>query len=191
MSARLPFLLLALFLAVNAYGQRFGYIDSQVIIEKMPEYTEAQNELARLTEQWKNDVEKKYAELIKLRQELEAERVLLTPDLQKQRQEDIKRKEEELVDFQTKIFGVEGLLFQKRQDMMKPIQDKIFEAVQKVARQRRLSFIFDKSGDLSMIYSDPTHNYTDIVMEAMGIDTRGGANNTPANGGNNQPPKKN
>ncbi|TAH21656.1 MAG: OmpH family outer membrane protein [Cytophagales bacterium] len=167
---KLFFVLFALtYYSFHADAQRFGYVDTQLIVEKMPEYAIAQSELDKMSEQWQKELEDKGKELSKMRLDFEAEKLLFTDDMKKQRMADLEAKEKEIRDFQTKIFGVEGLLFQKRVELMKPIQDKLAEAIAKVARKRKLSFIFDKAGDLSMVYSDPTHNYTEIVIEELGL----------------------
>lgn len=156
-------------LSYHAKAQRFGYVDTQLIVEKMPDYATAQGELDKMTEQWQKDLEEKTKELSKMRLDYEAEKLLFTEDMKKQRITDLEAKETEIRGFQTKVFGVEGQLFQKRVELMKPIQDKLAEAIAKVARKRKLSFIFDKAGDLSIVYSDPTHNYTETVMEELGL----------------------
>ncbi len=160
-------LLLTTFGQVNA--QRFGYVDTQVIVEKMPEYAQVQSEIEKQAEIWRKEVEEKQVIVQKMRMDFEAEKVLLPEELRQQRLADIDAKEKEVMEFQNKMFGIEGQIYQKRLELMKPIQDKIYAAVEKVARKRRLSFIFDKAGDLVVIFADPTHNYTDIVMEELGI----------------------
>ncbi len=167
---KLLFVLFALmFFSFYANAQRFGYVDTQLIVDKMPDYATAQAQLDKMTEQWQKELEDKQKELGKMRLDFEAEKLLFTEEMKKQRIADLEAKEKDIRDFQTKTFGVEGLLFQKRVELMKPIQDKLAEAIAKVARKRKLSFIFDKAGDLSMVYSDPTHNYTEIVMEELGL----------------------
>jgi outer membrane protein len=173
--------------ATPVLAQRFGYIDSQVILEKMPEYGQAERELAALTEQWKKELADKQAALLKAKVDFEAEKVLLTDDLRKQRLEEIAKKEKSLLEGQTAIFGYDGLLFKKRDEMMKPLMERVFAAVEKIARKRKLGFIFDKASDLSMVFADPVHNYTENVMEELGIAERNleasqqGTN--PTNGG--------
>lgn len=166
-------LLLSLFLFASicfqATAQRFGYVDTQLIMEKMPDYATVQSQLDKMITDWQKELESKQKDLAKMRLDFEAEKLLFTEDMKKQRMADLSAKEQEIIDFQTKVFGVEGQLFQKRVELMKPIQDKLADAIAKVARKRKLSFIFDKAGDLSMVYSDPTHNYTDIVMEELGL----------------------
>lgn len=167
---KLIFVFLALLcFSFQSIAQRFGYVDTQLIVEKMPDYATAQGLLDKMTEQWQKELEDKQKEMSKMRLDFEAEKLLFTEDMKKQRLADLEAKEKDIRDFQTKIFGVEGQLFQKRVELMKPIQDKLAEAIAKVARKRKLSFIFDKAGDLSMVYSDPTHNYTEIVMEELGL----------------------
>jgi outer membrane protein len=151
------------------FAQRFGYVDTQKIIEKMPEYATAQGELDKMMKQWQSELEEKQKVLSKMRLDFEAEKLLLTDDMKKQRIADMEAKEKEIRDFQTKIFGVEGLLFQKRVELMKPIQDRLADAIAKVARKRKLSFMFDRASDLSIVYAEPTFDYSDIVLEEMGL----------------------
>jgi outer membrane protein len=165
----LLFLSIFLFVCVPSSAQRFGYVDTQLIMEKMPDYATVQSQLDKMIGDWQKEMEGKQKELAKMRLDFEAEKVLFTEDMKKQRMADLAAKEQEIIDFQTRVFGVEGQLFQKRVELMKPIQDKLADAIAKVARKRKLSFIFDKAGDLTMVYSDPTHNYTDIVMEELGL----------------------
>jgi outer membrane protein len=179
MLKRLLFITLLLAAIGQANAQRFGYVDTQVIVEKMPEYAQAQSEIEKQADIWRKEVEEKQAAVQKMRIDFEAEKVLLPEDLRQQRMAAIDVKEKEVMEFQNKMFGIEGQIYQKRLELMKPIQDKVYAAVEKVARKRRLSFIFDKAGDLVMIFADPTHNYTDIVMEELGI-----AESSPQQGGN-------
>ncbi len=162
-----------IFIFLNSHAQRFGYVDTQKIVEKMPEYTTAQGELDKMTQQWQSELEEKQKALSKMRLDFETEKLLLTDDMRRRRLAEVEAKEREIRDFQTKIFGVEGLLFQKRVELMKPIQDKLAEAMAKVARKRKLSFLFDRASDLSIVYADPTHDYSDIVMEELGLRPKG------------------
>ena len=100
---------------------------------------------------------------------LNAEEVLLTEEMKNQRLAEIKLKEEELKEYNKKVFGFEGLLFLKKKELIQPIQDKIFAAVEKVAKQNRLQMVFDKSGSLVLIYTDPVQDYTDYVLEELGL----------------------
>jgi len=153
----------------TTYAQKFGYIDSEYILKKMPEYKEAQKELDKLSSGWQKEIEEKKQEVDKLKEDFQAEEVLLTETMKTERLEEISLKEKELKEYQKKIFGFDGLLFLKRQDLMKPVQDKLYEAVEKVAKAKRLQFLFDKSGDLVMLYTNPIHDYTDYVLDELGL----------------------
>src|SRR5258706_9399987 len=99
----------------------------------------------------------------------QAEQVLLTEAMKQERLDDIKKKETELKDYQKKVFGFGGLFFLKKQELIKPLQDKVFDATGKIAKANRLAIIFDKAGELVMIYTDPRHDYTDFVLEELGL----------------------
>ncbi|MGV3539527.1 MAG: OmpH family outer membrane protein [Rufibacter sp.] len=165
--------LMSLFLlgSTATYAQRFGYIDSEFILSKMPAYAHAQAEVEKLSQGWQKDIENMRAELEKLQKSYQAEEILLTPDMKTKRQDEIARKENEMREFQRKMFGFEGSLFKRRQEMIRPVQDQLFEAVEKVVRKRGLNFMFDKSGDVVMLYTDPRHDYTEFVLEELGLTT--------------------
>ena len=99
----------------------------------------------------------------------QAEQVLLTEEMRQEKQDEIKKKETELKDYQKKVFGFGGLFFLKKQELIKPLQDKVFDAVSKVSKAKRLAIVFDKSAELVMIYTDPIHDYTDFVLEELGL----------------------
>ena len=163
---------IALFLLFGlnfAEGQKFGYIDTNFILSKMPEYAKAQSEIDQLSSGWQKEVEDMSKNVETLYSSLKAEEVLLTDEMKGERMETIHKKEAELKEYQRKVFGFGGLFFLKKQELIKPLQDKVFEAVEKVAKQNRLAIIFDKSGELVMIYTDPRHDYTDFVLEELGL----------------------
>lgn len=110
-----------------------------------------------------------YMEIEGMYNEYKAEEVLLTNEMKEERLATIKKKEEEVKEYQKRVFGFEGLFFLKKQELMKPVQDKVFDAVEKIAKDKRLQIVFDKSGDLVMIYTDPIHDYTDYVLEELGL----------------------
>lgn len=161
---------------VNA--QKFGYIDSQFILEKLPEFKQAQQELSKASAQWETEIAAKFAEVDKLRKEYMAEEILLTEDMKKERMKVIVEKEKDAKDSQKKIFGFEGLLFLKKQELIKPAQDKVYDAVEKVSKQKKVAVMFDKASDIVMIYTDPKHDYTDYVLEELGL---GDKNDVPDN----------
>jgi outer membrane protein len=152
-----------------AEGQKFGYIDANFILGKMPEYQKAQSEIEQLSAGWQKEVEDLQRAVEAAYVSLKAEEVLLTEEMKAERVAMIQKKEAELKEYQRKVFGFGGLFFLKKQELIKPLQDKVWEAVEKVAKQNRLAIIFDKSGELVMIYTDPRHDYTDFVLEELGL----------------------
>lgn len=152
---------------VNA--QKFGYFDSGYVLSKMPEYGKAQGEIDQLSAAWQKEIEEMQSKVDALYRAYQAEQVLLTEEMKNDRLEEIKRKETELKDYQKKVFGFGGLFFLKKQELIKPLQDKVFDAVAKVAKTNRLAIVFDKSAELVMIYTDPRHDYTDFVLEELGL----------------------
>lgn len=163
------FLLFLTLISVQCFAQKFGYIDSEFITSKMPEYKKAQEDIDKYSEKWVSDIQVKYSELEKMRQQFQQEEILLTAEMKRERQKNIDDKEAEIKELNNKVFGMNGLLFLKKKEIMKSILDDIYKACEKVARQKQLMFIFDKASDMSMIYTDPRHDYTDYVMEALGI----------------------
>ena len=161
--------LIVLFGLNFAKGQKFGYIDTNFILSKMPEYAKAQSEIDQLSSGWEKEVEDMSKNVEALYASLKAEEVLLTEEMKGERMTAIHSKEAELKEYQRKVFGFGGLFFLKKQELIKPLQDKVFDAVEKVAKQNRLAIIFDKSGELVMIYTDPRHDYTDFVLEELGL----------------------
>ena len=172
------FIPLAFIVQTSAYGQKFGYIDSEYIVSKMPKYAEAQKELNKSSEAWQRELDKMRVQTEDLRKKYQAEEVLLTEEMRKERLDTIAAKEKAMREFQKKVFGFDGMLFLKKQELIKPVQDKIFEAVAKVAKEKQLQIIFDKSGDLVMIYTNPVHDYSDYVLEKLGL---GDKNDVPDN----------
>lgn len=163
------FLFLAPILSYEVNAQRFGYVDANFILTQMPEYKEAETEINSLSKAWQEEISKMKSEIQTMYDELKAEEVLLTTEMVDERKKKIKAKEEALKEYQQKTFGYDGLLFLKRQELIQPVQDKIYEAIEDVARQKKLHIVFDKSGDLVMLYTDPRYDYTDFVLEELGL----------------------
>lgn len=168
---RLLFLVgLCLSLALSpAQAQKFGYIDMKAILERMPEYKNAMGEINKASSTWQGEVDAKFAELDKLKSDYKTEEILMTDEMKKDRMKAITDKEKAAKEQQKKVFGFEGLLFLKREELLKPVQEKVYTAVEKVCKKAKLAIMFDKSGDLVMLYTDPKHDYTDYVLEALGI----------------------
>jgi len=167
-----------------SHAQKFGYIDSNFILSKMPAYNKVQQEMDKHAEAWQKEIEGLQQQADKLKQDYKAEEVLLTEEMKVKRKAEIAKKETEVRDYQRKVFGYEGLMFRRRQELMRPIQDQVFEAVEKVSKAKGLQIMFDKSGDLVMIYTNPVHDYTEYVLEELGLasDTKNAAGAKPAKG---------
>jgi outer membrane protein len=150
-------------------AQRFGYIDTEYILNKMPEYREAQSEINLLSQGWEKEIQEMSKGIETMYAELEAERVLLTEEMRNERLAAIRAKEDELKQYQSKVFGFEGLFFLKKKELVKPVVDKVWDAAEKVAKQNNLAIVFDKSSQLVMIYTDPRYDYTDFVLDELGL----------------------
>ena len=168
---RIPILVFAfLVFGLNfAKAQKFGYINSDFILSKMPDYSKAQGEIDQLSAAWQKEIEEMQKKVEGLYSAYQAEQVLLTEEMKQERLDEIKKKEADLKEYQKKVFGFGGLFFLKKQELIKPLQDKVFDATEKVAKANRLAIIFDKAGELVMIYTDPRHDYTDFVLEELGL----------------------
>lgn len=149
-------------------AQKFAYVNTQYILENIPDYKAAQQQLDNLSITWQKEIEDKYAIIDKLYKTYQAEQVLLTEEMKKRRQEEITSKEKDVKDLQKQRFGYEGDLFKKKQELVKPIQDKIYNAVKKLATDQSYAVIFDKSGDLIMLYTNPKYDKSDAILLAMG-----------------------
>jgi outer membrane protein len=166
----LQVLVLSAFFGVNiAEAQKFGYIDSDFILSKMPEYKKAQDEIDQLSAAWEKEIADMQTKVEALYSSYNAEQVLLTEEMKASRMDEIKKKETELKEYNKKVFGFGGLFFLKKQELVRPLQDKVWDAVEKVSKSNRLAIVFDKSGELVMIYTDPRHDYTDFVLEELGL----------------------
>ncbi len=163
------FILLFIVSTTCLFAQKFGYVDTEKILEKIPDYKKAQKEIDKLSVQYQKEIDAQYMELDSLFQAFRKEEILLTDEMKRKRRDAITSKEKEIKEYQKKIFGYEGIIFIKRQELIAPIQEKVFEQVKKIAQTHKLQFVFDKSGDLVMLYVNPTHDYTDLVLEELGL----------------------
>ena len=163
-------LTLAVFLfgVTTMFAQRFAYVDTEYILKNIPEYNEAQKKLDEAAEKWQAEIREKYQEIERLYQKFQAEQVLLTDQMRREKEEEIMRKEREVKDFQQSRFGPEGELFKKRQSLVKPIQDKVYDEIQKLATSRNYDFIFDKAGGVTMLYSNTRYDQSDVIIRALG-----------------------
>lgn len=159
---------LASFFAVAQPAAKFGYVDTDYILGEIPEYKAAQSELDKTSLMWQKEIDAKYAEVDKLYKAYQADAILLTDDMKKKRENEIINREKEVKDLQKKRFGVDGELFKKRQELVKPIQDKVYNAIKAVAEKSGLGFIMDKSGQIALLYANSKYDKSDDVLVYLG-----------------------
>jgi outer membrane protein len=150
-------------------AQRVGYVDTDYILTRIPEYAQAQRQLDNLSKQWEDEIAAILQEVNLLTQAYNAERILLTEEMQKERMGEIKKKDKLAKELQRKYFGPDGELFKKRQELVKPLQDQVFTAVQEVAQRRKLDMMLDKAGAITFLYANNRLDYSDEVLERLGI----------------------
>lgn len=158
-----------LLLVTVSNAQRYAVIDSKYILDKLPDYKEAQKLLDQFSEQWQQEIDQKQALVDKMFKDYDAEQVMLPDALKKKREDELYNKEKELRDLQKKRFGFEGDLFKKRQELIKPIQDKVFNAVQKLAVEKQYDFILDKSEGITVIFADPKLDKSADIIRNLGV----------------------
>ena len=154
---------------VLGFSQKYAIIDTRYILDKMPEYKSAQAKLDDIAAGWQKEIDSLQSELNKMYKDYDAEQVMLSDDLRKKREAQLFTKEKYLRDQQRNRFGFEGDLFKKRQELIKPIQDKVYNAVQKIATTRGNDFILDKSEGITVIFADPKLDKSDDVLRELGI----------------------
>jgi Skp family chaperone for outer membrane proteins len=171
MKKQFLFLFLALVVANTIQGQgkttRIGYIDMEYILENVSDYKEAKSQLELKAQKWKQDIEAKKLDINTLKEGLKAEKALLTKELIDERETEIKFLEDEMLDYQQKQFGSDGNLMRQKAALAKPIQDQVFTAVQDIAEAKNYDFIFDKSSDLTMLFSNKRFDISDQVLRVL------------------------
>ncbi len=167
---KILFILLSItstFVFSQSRGIRIGYIDMEYILEKVPSYAEANNQLELKAQKWKQEIEVKKNEITKLKDALKVEKPLLTKELIEEREEEIGFLEKELLDFQEKKFGAQGDLIVQKSTIVKPIQDQVFTAIQDIAEKKKYDFIFDRSSDLTMLFAKQQYDISDLVIRTI------------------------
>ena len=159
----------AFFAFEYSFAQKVAYIDTDAIMAKLPEYNAAQEQINALSVQWQREIESKFSDIDKLYKSYQAEQILLTEEMRKKRENEIIGREKEVKDIQKKRFGVDGDLFAKRQELVKPLQEKIYNAIQEIATKEKIAIMFDKSSGLTMLYTDPKLDRSKKVLEALGV----------------------
>ena len=161
---------IALFsLAFASQAQRYAIIDTKYILGKIPEYRDADKKLSLIGEQWQKEIDDKQTQLDKMYKNYEAEQFMLTDELKKKREDELFVKEKDIRELQKRRFGYEGDLFKERQKLVKPVQDKVYNAVQKMAIAKAYDFVLDKSEGITIIFADPKLDKSEDVLKELGI----------------------
>jgi outer membrane protein len=160
------------FSSFTVEAQKIGYVDTDYILTSIPEYKAAQGEIDKLSVDWQKEIEAKYTEIDKLYKAYQADAILLTDDMKKKRENEIINKEKEVKELQKQRFGVDGELFKKRQELVKPLQDKIYNAVKAVAERGGLAIILDKAGQVSILYANTKYDKSEDVLTYMGYNKK-------------------
>lgn len=155
--------------SVSGIAQKMAYVDLDYILANIPDYKNAQAELDKISAQWQKEIEAKLGEVDKLYKNYQAEEILLTDEMKKKRQAEIMQKEKEAKDLQKQRFGVDGDLFKKRQELVKPIQDKVYNAIKAICDKEAIMIMLNKGADLNILYSNPKYDKSDQVLESMGV----------------------
>jgi len=165
---KIKFLILFFLITNHSLAQKFAYVDTDYILAKIPEYNQAQDKLDNYSKGWQEEIEITMQKIEKMYRSYQSEQILLTEEMKSAREDMIFAEEKKVQDLQIKYFGPEGMLFSKRQELIKPIQDKIYDAIQQVATNNKYSVIFDSSSDLIMLYTNNNLDKSDKVLELMG-----------------------
>lgn len=155
-------------MATGAFAQKFAFIDSDYILQNIPAFNAAQEQLDQLSKQYQKELESMFAEVEKMYQDFQAESVLLSEDMKRKREDVIISREKEYKDLQRKYFGPSGDLFKRRQALVKPIQDDIFNAVQEISNEGSYAVIFDKAGGTTLFFTNPRFDLSDQVLQKLG-----------------------
>jgi len=162
--------LIMIALTTSAFAQqRYAVIDTKYILDRIPAYKEADAKLKVIGEQWQKEIDDLQAQLDKMYKNYESEQFMLTDALKKKREDELFEKEKQVRDLQKKRFGYEGDLFKERQRLIKPVQDKVYDAIQKIATSRSYDFVLDKSEGITIIFADPKLDKSDDDLRQMGI----------------------
>lgn len=158
-----------LFVGLGASAQKFAYVDTEYVLKHLPDYKSSLNQLNVLSQQWQKQVDNNFVEIDKMYKAYQADQVLLTEDMRKRRENEIIEKEKQAKEFQRKIFGPEGELFQARTKLLNPIQESVTKAVAEIAKVKLLDFIFDKSSEATMmIYASSAYDVSNEVIKKLG-----------------------
>ena len=166
-------ILLALILMLSGtiatHAQKYAIIDTKYILGKLPEYVDADKKLQAISDQWQKEIDNMQTQLNEMYKNYDAEQYMLSDDLKKKREDELYNKEKEVRDLQKRRFGYQGDLFTEREKLVKPIQDKVYNAVQKMAVAHGYDFVLDKSEGITIIFADPKLDRSNDILQELGI----------------------
>lgn len=157
-----------LFMGLTVNAQKFAFVDTEYILDRIPSYKAAQDQIDKISEDYEAEIQGMYEEVEKLYKSYQNEQVLLTDEQKKQKEDQIIAKEKEIKDLQQKYFGPEGAVFTKRQELVKPIQDEVYKAVKEIALEGGYAVIFDTASGTGILYENARYNKSDDVLEKLG-----------------------
>ncbi|MEM7102123.1 MAG: OmpH family outer membrane protein [Bacteroidota bacterium] len=165
------FLILSLVVltGLSAHAQRFAFVDVDRILNTDPEYATAQAQLDQLAAKWKQEISAEYTKIDDMYRKYQAEQVLLSETVRQQREDEIVNKEKEVRELQKKRFGPEGDLFKQRQELVQPIQERVYNAIQGYAEDRGFDFIFNRGSGAELLYANPEMDRTDDILKRLGL----------------------
>jgi len=152
-----------------SFAQTFAYVDSELVLNELPAYQQAQQQIDDIVSNWNKEIQRKYQEIDEAYKGFQAESVLLSDNERRQREDEIVGMEREARKLQKQRFGPEGDLHKKRQDLVRPVQDEVYAAIEKVANRQKVDFILDKSGSVSILFANPKYDITNDVLKELGI----------------------
>lgn len=164
------FIVFALFFSSGINAQKFAYVDTDYILASLPDYANAKKQLNDISLKWQKEIEEKLAELDKMYKDYQVEKILLSEEMRAKKEEEIIKKEQEVKELQKKRFGQDGDLFKKQQELIKPIQDKVYNAIVEISETKGYGMVFDKAGTTTVIYSQKRYDISDDVIKAMGYE---------------------
>ena len=166
---KLIFLFSIVFFAAGlGLAQKYAFVDTDYILDRIPSYEAAQNQLDKVAEDWQAEIEAMYGKVEKMFKDFQSEKVLLTEEMRIKKEEEIIQQEQEIKVLQQTYFGREGSLFTKRQELVKPIQDEVYRVVKEIATEGNFAVIFDTASGANMLFTDPKYDKSDEVLEKLG-----------------------
>lgn len=169
MKRNILFAFVMVLMTLPVFSQKYAYIDSEYILGNVPEYKEAQAELDRIAALWQKEIETKFKSIDSMYKSYQVEAITLPDNLKKNREDQIIAAEQDAKNLQKRRFGKDGDLFKKREELVKPIQDKVFAAIEEYAKEKGYAFVFDVSGAMTIVYADEKFDINDAILEKLGI----------------------